>query len=79
MIEQLDASRPHHFYLGVLVALFGFALVWPHFRRLGVFVTALGMAVALDDFVTHATGVPTLLDRVEQLLYQLLTRLRLIK
>lgn len=79
MIEQLDASRPHHFYLGMFTALFGFALVWPHFRRLGLLVTAVGMAVALDDLVTHATGVPTVLDRVEQLLYRLLTRLRLIR
>jgi len=79
MIEQINPHRPHHFYVGVILAVFGFRFVWPFFPRLGVAMTSLGMAIALDDVVTHATGRQTVLDALEKVLYRVAVRLHLVK
>jgi len=53
---------PHHLYIGLLVAGFAFAMVWPHYPQMGATGTLLGLLIALDDAVSHAFGVPTPLD-----------------
>jgi hypothetical protein len=78
MIEQINPHRPHHFYVGAIVGVFGFRFVWPFFPRLGVIFVGVGMSIMTDDFVTHATGHDTILDTVEQLLYDGLTEVNLI-
>ncbi|WP_255212513.1 hypothetical protein [Halorubrum sp. CBA1229] len=30
-----DALAPHHFYVGVALALFGFASIWPYYPATG--------------------------------------------
>lgn len=53
---------PHHLYVGLLVAGFFFALVWPYYPETGATGTLVGILIALDDAVSHAFGVPTPLD-----------------
>lgn len=55
---------PHHLYVGLLVAGFSFALVWRWYPITGATGTLLGLAIALDDALSHALGVPTPLDWV---------------
>jgi hypothetical protein len=50
---------PHHFYIGVLVAVFGFVLVWRIYPRTGAILSVLGLLIALDDVIEHAFGVVT--------------------
>ena len=57
-----DVSLPHHFYLGIIAAVYGFAFVWPTYPATGAAVTVVGALVLLDDVVSHAFGVWTPLD-----------------
>jgi len=50
---------PHHFYIGVLIAWFGFMFVWWAYPRTGAALTLLGLLIALDDAVQHAFSVET--------------------
>jgi hypothetical protein len=59
-----DALAPHHFYVGVAAAVFGFASVWPYYPVTGASMALIGVAVALDDLVSHAFGWPTPLDQL---------------
>lgn len=53
---------PHHLYIGLSMALFGFMFVWRLYPRAGATLTLLGVLVAADDAVSHAFGVWTPLD-----------------
>jgi hypothetical protein len=57
-----DVSAPHHFYVGLLVALFGFASVWPTYPATGAVMTVVGALILVDDVVSHVWGVWTPLD-----------------
>jgi hypothetical protein len=57
-----DVSAPHHFYLGVFAAVFGFVSVWDLYPVTGASLVLLGLLVAADDAVSHAFGVRTPLD-----------------
>jgi hypothetical protein len=57
-----EVLAPHHFYVGVLVASFGFLFVWPVYPTVGAVFTLGGLLVALDDAVSHTFGVWTPLD-----------------
>lgn len=59
-----DVSLPHHFWMGVAVAVFSFWSVWPAYPAVGAVGTLLGLLVALDDAVEHAFGIPTPLDQL---------------
>lgn len=64
--EELDrdALAPHHFYVGVAVALFGFAQVWRYYPTTGASFALIGLLVALDDVIEHMTRFPTPLDQI---------------
>lgn len=53
---------PHHLYIGLSVALFGFMFVWRLYPRTGAALTLLGLLIAADDAVSHAFGIWTPLD-----------------
>lgn len=59
-----DVLAPHHFYIGVGAAVFGFASVWPYYPVTGASMTILGVLIVADDVLSHAFGVPTPLDLV---------------
>lgn len=59
-----DVQAPHHFYVGVLVACFGFISVWPFYAETGAVMVLVGLLVALDDALSHAFGIWTPLDWV---------------
>ena len=50
---------PHHFYVGVLLAWFGFMFVWRWYPRTGALLTLVGLLIAVDDAVQHAFMVKT--------------------
>lgn len=50
---------PHHFYIGILVAVFAFVTVWKWYPTLGAMLTLVGVLVALDDVIQHAFQVDT--------------------
>lgn len=53
---------PHHFWLGVGIAVFAFGLCWRYYPVTGATGTLVGLSIALDDAVSHAFGVTTPLD-----------------
>jgi len=57
-----NVSAPHHFYLGVILASYGFFFVWPTFPLTGASAALIGLLIALDDVVSHMFGVWTPLD-----------------
>jgi hypothetical protein len=57
-----DVQAPHHFYIGMLVAAFGFVSVWPFYPATGAVMTVVGTIVIVDDVLSHAFGVWTPLD-----------------
>ena len=59
-----DSLAPHHFYVGVAAAVFGFASVWPYYPVTGAGMAIVGILVAADDLVSHAFGWPTPLDQL---------------
>lgn len=61
-----DALAPHHFYVGVALALslFGFASIWTYYPATGASFAFIGLLVALDDVIEHITPYPTPLDQV---------------
>jgi len=59
-----DSLAPHHFYIGVAVATFGFASVWPYYSLTGASMSIIGLLIAADDLIEHATGWPTPLDQL---------------
>lgn len=59
-----DAMAPHHFYIGMGVALFGFLWVWPYYPVTGSLSVLIGSAILLDDVISHVFGVWTPLDWV---------------
>jgi hypothetical protein len=59
-----DALAPHHFYVGVALALFGFESIWPYYPATGAGFAFIGLLIALDDVIEHMTGFPTPLDQV---------------
>ena len=59
-----DILAPHHFYVGVALAVFGFMFVWPYYSAVGAAMSILGVAIMLDDLVSHAFGIWTPLDAV---------------
>jgi len=50
---------PHHFYVGVLIAVFGFVFVWRIYPRTGAVLSVIGLLIALDDAIEHVFGVVT--------------------
>lgn len=59
-----DAHAPHHFYVGVGLAVFGFASIWPYYPATGAATVLLGTLLLVDDVVSHVFGVPTPVDWV---------------
>lgn len=59
-----DALAPHHFWVGVAVAVFSFGSVWRYYPTLGAVGSLIGLLIALDDAVEHAFNVPTPLDMI---------------
>jgi hypothetical protein len=53
------ALAPHHFYVGIGIAVFGFLFVWWVYPRTGATLALVGLLVALDDVVQHAFQVRT--------------------
>jgi len=66
---------PHHFYVGVAVAVFGFLFVWRLYPRTGAAMSLAGLLIALDDVVEHAFGVRTPLDVVGRVVVAPIIRL----
>jgi hypothetical protein len=52
-------AAPHHLYIGIIIAAFGFALVWRLYPRTGALLTLSGLLIALDDAIDHAFGITT--------------------
>jgi hypothetical protein len=57
-----DSGAPHHAYIGALVMWFAFGYVWPYYDVVGALGALIGVAIAADDVLSHALGVPTPLD-----------------
>jgi hypothetical protein len=72
-----DVLAPHHFYVGALLAWFGFMFVWPYYPEAGAAMTIVGTLVLIDDVVSHAFGVWTPLDAVwKRVLWPIVRRRR---
>lgn len=57
-----DVTLPHHWYLGIVLMLGGFA-AWQGDTSLpGALIAGVGLLVALDDYLSHAFGWWTPLD-----------------
>lgn len=65
-------GAPHHLYIGLIVAGFFFASVWPYYPVTGASGTFAGLLIALDDAISHAFGVPTPLDTIWAAMYHLI-------
>jgi hypothetical protein len=50
---------PHHFYVGIGIALFAFIFVWWVYPRTGATLVFVGLLVATDDAIQHAFRVDT--------------------
>lgn len=59
-----DIFAPHHLYIGLAITLFGFMFAWANYPKLGASITAAGIAIQADDYVSHAFGIWTPLDAV---------------
>lgn len=59
-----DSLAPHHFYVGVIISVFAFASIWPYYSLTGASMALIGLLIALDDVIEHATGLPTPLDQL---------------
>jgi hypothetical protein len=71
-----DSTAPHHFYIGVAVAAFGFASVWPYYSLTGASMAVIGLLVALDDVIEHTTDLPTPLDQLwKRLIYPVVAKI----
>lgn len=57
-----EILAPHHFYIGMLVAAFGFVSVWPYYPATGAAMALIGTVILADDLLSHAFGIPTPLD-----------------
>jgi len=57
-----DVHLPHHYYLGLILATYGFILVWPTYPVTGSTLAIIGILIAVDDILSHAFGVWTPLD-----------------
>lgn len=57
-----DVFAPHHFYIGMVLALFSFVTVWPYYPVTGAAAVLVGTLILLDDAISHAFGVWTPLD-----------------
>lgn len=57
-----DVSAPHHFYIGVALSTFAFVSIWDLYPVTGAGLVLVGLAVAVDDALSHAFGIPTPLD-----------------
>jgi hypothetical protein len=67
-----DRSAPHHFWVGVIVSVFGFGFMWADhlYPTLGAAFAIGGLAVALDDALEHALPFNSPLNWVwERFLY----------
>ncbi|WP_245625970.1 hypothetical protein [Haloparvum sedimenti] len=70
-----DVMAPHHFWVGILVSVFGFAFTWTYYSNVGAALTVLGLLIAADDVVEHATGFPTPLDQLwKRVIYPLIVK-----
>lgn len=78
-IESINPHLPHHFYIGVGLAVFGFRFVWPNHERVGVIITTVGLALAVDDWFTHLTGITTPIDWVDRQVYAAARRIGLVE
>ncbi|VTT85965.1 hypothetical protein DM2_2003 [Halorubrum sp. DM2] len=71
-----DALAPHDFYVGVAMALFGSAQVWPYYPATGAGFAFIGLLVALDDVIEHMTTYATPLDQVwKRVIYSIVSRI----
>lgn len=59
-----DVLAPHHFYVGLLLAWFGFMFIWPTYPVTGSLSVLVGLLIAADDAISHALGVWTPIDWV---------------
>lgn len=50
---------PHHFYIGILIAWFGFMFVWKYYPKTGSLLTIVGLLIAIDDTIQHMFAVKT--------------------
>jgi len=66
---------PHHFYIGVMMATFGFLFVWRLYPRTGATLSLVGLLIALDDVVEHTFGIRTPLDVIGRVIVLPLLRL----
>ena len=66
---------PHHFYIGVGIAVFGFLFVWRFYPRTGSVLSLLGLLIAVDDVIQHITGITTPLEYVWRVLGSPILRL----
>jgi hypothetical protein len=57
-----DVLLPHHAYLGLIMAAYGFMFVWPAYPEIGATMAVVGTFVLADDVVSHAFGVWTPID-----------------
>lgn len=57
-----DVMAPHHAYIGLGVALFGFMFVWPYYPETGAVLSLLGTFILADDVLEHAFDIWTPLD-----------------
>lgn len=70
-----DATAPHHMWVGLAVAAFGFGSVWKYYPVTGSLMTLAGLLIALDDAIEHTFDVETPLDMLwKKLIYPFLMR-----
>lgn len=50
---------PHHFGIGVIIAVYSFYFIWPYYHAVGASGALLGLGIAADDVLSHSFGVWT--------------------
>jgi hypothetical protein len=61
-----NVQAPHHFYIGMAIAFFGFVSVWPLYPVSGSSMVLIGTLILADDVISHVFGVWTPLDWIWQ-------------
>ena len=57
-----DVMAPHHFWIGIGLAVFGFLFTWPYYPETGATITLVGTLLIVDDVISHVFGVWTPAD-----------------
>lgn len=58
-VPDESVFAPHHFYIGVIIAVYAFIFIWQWYPRTGAILCLCGLLIALDDALQHAFQIDT--------------------